>query len=83
MSITPGTTEALLTWNDADGESEYVVTRWTASEGYVVEATLGADVTSHTISGLPWGTNQWFYVEARNAAGSVLTDWAYVDFVPN
>jgi len=67
-----GSSQANLTWSDNSGiEQNYVVTRSTTAGGpYTVIATLGANSTSYSNTGLAANTRYYYTVRATNAAGS-------------
>lgn len=61
-----------LTWTDNSGvETNFVVARSTTAGGpYTDIATLGANVTSYSNTGLSANTRYYYVVRAKNAAGS-------------
>jgi hypothetical protein len=61
-----------LTWTDNSGvETNFVVGRSTASGGPFTDiATLGANVTSYSNTGLSANTRYYYVVRAKNAAGN-------------
>jgi len=58
-----------LNWSDVSGETGYRIYRYGA-EGYTQLATVGADVTTFTDSGLTAGTYYYYYLQAYNASGN-------------
>ncbi|MGI8906633.1 MAG: family 10 glycosylhydrolase [Candidatus Sumerlaeaceae bacterium] len=60
-----------LAWTDnSTNEDNFVVERKVGTGAYSVVATLGANVTSYTSTGLTKGKTYTFRVKATNAAGS-------------
>ncbi|MGI8907379.1 MAG: fibronectin type III domain-containing protein [Candidatus Sumerlaeaceae bacterium] len=60
-----------LSWNNVLNESGYVVARSTTSGGpYTDIATLGANVTSYSNTGLAQNTSYYYVVRATNSAGA-------------
>lgn len=68
-------TQVGLAWNDiATNETSYVVQRkLTSSSTWVTVATIAANSTSHTDSGLSPGVSYDFRVGARNSAGTAYS----------
>ncbi len=66
-----------VNWNDVSGEHGYRIYGWdnTTSSAYLV-ATVGANTTSYTATGLLPGRAYWFYVQAYNAFSVTNTAWA-------
>ena len=65
-------TSIKLTWVDnSSNESNFIVARSTTSGGpYTTVATLGANVTSYTNTGLGVSTTYYYVVRASNAGGT-------------
>ncbi|MBX9680343.1 MAG: fibronectin type III domain-containing protein [Gemmataceae bacterium] len=63
-----------LSWSDVAGESGYRVYDWTGT-GWNLTATLGANVTAYSATGLTAGRTYYYYVEAFNATGVGAADW--------
>ena len=64
-----------LTWTDnADNETSYRLERAPDASGapgaFALVATLGANITSYTSTGLAGGTKYWFRVRAQNSTGN-------------
>jgi subtilisin family serine protease len=73
LTATASSSSAIaLQWTDnASNESNYSVERATSSSGpFTVIATLGANVTSYSNTGLTEGTTYWYRVQASNANGT-------------
>jgi Fibronectin type III domain len=68
----PNTTQINLTWADnSSDETNFVVARSSTSGGpYTDIATLGANVTSYSNTGLTANTTYYYVVRATNAAGA-------------
>ncbi len=65
-----GTNDAALTWTDnASNEDSYRVFRKVGTGTWSVYATLGADVTSYTDTGLSVGIEYCYKIRAFNAVG--------------
>ena len=65
-------TEVALDWNASPGATFYRVYHWTPQTLSYVMATLNANVTNYTATGLTPDTRHWFRVEAGNS-GSVAS----------
>lgn len=73
-----GPTQVNLTWDDVADETGYRVYRWNGTEAVQV-ATVGANETSATVTGLQPGQAQWFRVEAYNDVDTPgLSPWQAV-----
>lgn len=63
-------TQIDLSWTDnANDETEYLVERRTGGGAFALVATLGADATQYSDTGLSAATNYTYRVKASNAAG--------------
>jgi hypothetical protein len=66
-----------VTWNDVANETGYRIYQWNGTQS-VLKATLAANTTSFTASGLTPNQTQWFIVQAFNATASAYTAWASI-----
>src|SRR5205807_6176686 len=73
-----GATQVALSWTDVRHETGYHVLEWTGTDVATV-ATLDANTTSTTISGLPAGHKVWLSVQAFNDRAAAWSAWASVD----
>ena len=64
------TSEAMLTWNDASGETGYRIERKALGGTFQEVATAPANATSAIVGGLAQATFYTFRVRAQNASGS-------------
>ncbi len=70
-AVTAGTEQVNLSWTDnSSDESAFSVERATGGGGFSVIATLGANATSYSDSGLQPGTTYSYRVAATSSAGS-------------
>jgi hypothetical protein len=70
LTVTPlNRSQIRLNWSDVSGETGYRIYRH-GSGGYTQLATVGADVTTFTDSGLAAGTYYYYYLQAYNAFGN-------------
>ena len=69
--------EVWATWTNSQYEDGYRLYQWDGTRGVEI-AALGADETSHLLSGLKPDTLVWLSVEAFNAVGSKFSDWTEV-----
>src|SRR5262245_62068872 len=70
-----GATQATLSWTNVANETGYHILQWNGTQT-VTLATVGADVTSYTATGLTPGQTIWLRVEAFNAAAHADSAWA-------
>lgn len=71
VATAASTSQINLSWNDVLNEGGYVVARSTTSGGpYTDIATLGANATSYSDTGLGQNTTYHYVVRATNAAGA-------------
>lgn len=64
-------TQINLTWSDnSSNETNFVIERKTSTTAYSVIATLGANITSYSNTGLKKNTTYTYRVKATNAGGS-------------
>jgi hypothetical protein len=60
-----------LSWNDVSGETAYSLERSTSlTTGYVVIASLGANVVSYSDSNIASSTTYYYRIRASNSAGN-------------
>ncbi len=71
-------TKATVTWSKVANETGYNVLLWNGSAAVPV-ATVGANVTTTTVSGLPGGQEVWLQVEAFNATSDADSAWHSVN----
>jgi hypothetical protein len=79
LTLNPsGTSQVSMTWTDVQNETGYHVLRWDGTQTVTV-ATLAADTTSYTVTGLPAGQRVWLRVEAFNTTQSAMSLWGSVN----
>lgn len=70
--VTGGANKITLSWNDVNGESKYQVYMATSKNGeYQRVATLNANTTTYTKTGLNTAKNYYFKVRSYRASGNV------------
>ncbi len=68
--VWPGVTEITITWTDnSNNEDGFKVERQNGNSGWIQIATVGANVTTYTDTGLSLDTQYCYRVRAYNAAG--------------
>jgi subtilase family serine protease len=70
-------TTVQLAWSASTGATGYFVYEWNGSQAVQV-ASLGANTTSTTVSGLTPGSTAYLYVTAYNSTSSASTNWLSV-----
>ncbi|MDZ7363231.1 MAG: metallophosphoesterase [candidate division KSB1 bacterium] len=71
VATAAGSEKINLTWNDqANNESGFKIERKTSEGAYAEIATVGANVTSYTNTGLTSGTTYFYRVRAHNNIGN-------------
>jgi titin len=72
LVATPASTTSIaLTWNNTTGETAYKIERWNG-KAWVLLATVGADVTTYTNTGLAAGKTYYYRIRATNTGGDSL-----------
>jgi titin len=66
----PSATQVNLTWNDSTGETGYVIERTVDLRTWTAIASLGANVTAYSNTGLSGGYGYAYRVRAVNAGGN-------------
>ncbi len=83
LLLTPQATTVLkVEWNDTSNETGYRVLRWDGTNTLTV-ATLPANSTTFTVSGLPAGQKAWINIEAYDDTSFARTGWSSADMPPD
>jgi hypothetical protein len=76
--VADSATQATITWGDVANESGYRVLQWDGTKGVTV-ATVAADTTTNTITGLTGDRTVWFSVEAFDGTSTADSAWGTLD----
>ncbi|GAB3993387.1 hypothetical protein GCM10028807_28480 [Spirosoma daeguense] len=76
-AVATSSTQINLSWTDASGNEEgFDIERSTDNATWVNPATVAANVTTYSVTGLTANTKYYFRVRAKNGAGQ--SDWSNV-----